>query len=211
MSKEKISIEEQLEILMSGTRFADETEDFGEKSSESSLRTQMKEELKKKLQKGQSLRVYLGVDPTSSNLHVGHFVPLQKLRKFQKLGHQVIFLIGDYTATLGDPSGQTAERKHFSHEQTLEFAKTYTKQAFKILDSEKTEIRYNSEWLKKLTFADIIELASIFPMKQIITRRDFKQRMDRGESLEFLITADEEIFIPSNLSGEEVILCSLTK
>jgi len=182
---DKISMEEQVAIFMSGTRFADETEDFGENSDESSLRTQMREELKNILQKGRPLRIYLGVDPTSSNLHVGHFVPLQKLRKFQKLGHQVIFLIGDYTATLGDPSGQTAERKRFSHEQTLEFAKTYTKQAFKILDSEITEIRYNSEWLKKLTFADIIELASIFPMKQIITRRDFKQRMDRGESLRF--------------------------
>ncbi|MCK4412413.1 MAG: tyrosine--tRNA ligase [Candidatus Eisenbacteria sp.] len=179
-------VEEQLEILMRGTRFADETAEWGElDSGERGLRAQMREELRAKLKLGRPLRVYLGVDPTGTDLHVGHFVPLQKLRKFQELGHQVIFLIGDYTATIGDPSGQASERHRFSHEEVLKLAEGYTEQAFRILDSRKTEVRYNGEWLAQLSFADLIELASIFPMKQIIARRDFQQRMERGESLRF--------------------------
>lgn len=186
MAQKQFSADEQLEILMRGTRFADEADDWGgEVTDGRSLRTQMQEELREKLKLGRPLRVYLGVDPTSTDLHIGHFVPLQKLRRFQDLGHQVIFLIGDYTATIGDPSGQTSERRRFTHEQVLELAETYTEQAFRVLDSEKTEVRYNGEWLAKLSFADLIELASIFPMKQIIARRDFQQRMERGESLRF--------------------------
>jgi len=179
-------VEEQLGILMRGTRFADETAEWGElDSGERGLRAQMREELRAKLKLGRPLRVYLGVDPTGTDLHVGHFVPLQKLRKFQELGHQVIFLIGDYTATIGDPSGQASERHRFSHEEVLKLAEGYTEQAFRILNSRKTEVRYNGEWLAQLSFADLIELASIFPMKQIIGRRDFQQRMERGESLRF--------------------------
>lgn len=186
MTDKQLSVDEQLEILMRGTRFADEAEDWETGLAEgSSLRTQMRDELREKLKLRRPLRVYLGVDPTSTDLHVGHFVPLQKLRKFQDLGHHVIFLIGDYTATIGDPSGQTSERRRFTHEQVLELAKTYTEQAYRVLDPKKTEIRYNGEWLAKLSFADIIELASIFPLKQIIARRDFQERMDRGESLRF--------------------------
>ena len=186
MTQDNISVDEQLEILMHGTRFADEADDWDENESGSpSLRIQMREELRERLNLGRPLRVYLGVDPTSTELHLGHFVPLQKLRKFQSLSHQVIFLVGDYTATIGDPSQQTGERKRLPHEQVLKMAKTYTEQAFQVLDPEKTEVRYNGEWLSKLSFARIIELASIFSMKQIITRRDFQQRMDRGESLRF--------------------------
>jgi tyrosyl-tRNA synthetase len=181
------SIDEQVEILMRATRFADEAEDWGAPTAADGkgLRAQMEEELRAKLKLGRPLRVYLGVDPTGTDLHVGHFVPLQKLRKFQQLGHQVVFLIGDYTATIGDPSGQASERRRFKHEEVLELAKTYTDQAFRVLDRERTEVRYNGDWLAKLSFADIIELASIFPMKQIIARRDFQQRMERGESLRF--------------------------
>jgi tyrosyl-tRNA synthetase len=180
------SLNDQLDILMRGTRFADEAEDWvAEAAAAGQLRAQMREELGAKLRLGRPLRVYLGVDPTGTDLHVGHFVPLQKLRKFQDLGHQVVFLIGDYTAMIGDPSGQTSERKRLVHEQVLEMARTYTDQAFRILDAGKTEVRQNSEWLSKLTFAEIIELASIFPLKQIIARRDFQDRMNRGESLRF--------------------------
>lgn len=180
------SVDEQLEILMRGTCFADEAEDWGDESTESGvLRAQMRDELRRKLELGRPLRVYLGVDPTATDLHVGHFVPFQKLRRFQELGHQVIFLIGDYTATIGDPSGQTSERRRFTHQQVLDLATTYTEQAYRVLDANRTEVRYNGEWLAKLSFADIIELASIFPMKQIIARRDFRQRMDRGDSLRF--------------------------
>jgi tyrosyl-tRNA synthetase len=179
-------VDEQLEILMRGTRFADEAEEgLSEGREGQSLRMQMQEELRAKLRLGRPLRVYLGVDPTSTDLHVGHFVPLQKLRRFQELGHQIVFLIGDYTATIGDPSERETERRRLTHEEVLEMAKTYTDQAFRILDPQKTEVRYNGEWLAKLSFADIIELASLFPMKQIIARRDFQQRMDRGDPLRF--------------------------
>lgn len=186
MTQLKTPVDEQLEILMHGTRFADETDDWdANETGALSLRAQMRDELREKLKPGRPLRVYLGVDPTSTELHVGHFVPLQKLRKFQDLGHQVVFLIGDYTATIGDPSQQAGERRRISHERVLELAKTYTDQAFLVLDPDKTEVRYNGEWLAKLSFAEIIELASIFSMKQIIGRRDFQQRMDSGESLRF--------------------------
>lgn len=186
MTDERLSADKQLAILMRGTRFADEIDEWQDcVPSGQRLRNQMRDELRAKLKLGRPLRVYLGVDPTSTDLHVGHFVPLLKLRRFQDLGHYVIFLVGDYTATIGDPSGQAAERKRFTHEQTLELARTYTKQAFRVLDPEKTEVRHNSEWLAKLSFADIVELAAVFPMKQIIARRDFQKRMDRGESLRF--------------------------
>ncbi len=181
-----LSPDEQLKILMRGTRFADEAEEWLDLSDEQQgMRAQMSKELHEKLSEGRPLRIYLGVDPTSTDLHIGHFVPLQKLRKFQELGHHIIFLIGDYTATIGDPSGQSSERRRFTHDQVMEMAKTYTNQAFRVLDEQKTEVRYNGEWLSKLSFADIIELASIFPMKQIIARRDFQQRMEKGESLRF--------------------------
>ncbi|MCP4655393.1 MAG: tyrosine--tRNA ligase [bacterium] len=186
MTQKRFSVDEQLEILMRGTCFADEAEDWRDEGIESGvLCAQMRDELRRKLELGRPLRVYLGIDPTGTDLHVGHFVPLQKLRRFQELGHQVIFLIGDYTATIGDPSGQTSERRRFTHEQVLELAGTYTEQAYHVLDAEKTEVRYNGEWLAKLSFADLIELASIFPMKQIVARRDFRQRMERGDSVRF--------------------------
>jgi len=186
VSGKRFTVDEQVAILMRGTRFADETDEWGAVGEVTgSLRRQMEVELRERLAAGRPLRVYLGVDPTGSNLHVGHFVPLQKLRKFQELGHQVVFLIGDYTATIGDPSGQSSERRRFKHEEVLELARTYTDQAFRVLDPQRTEVRYNGEWLAKLSFADLIELASIFPMKQIIARRDFQSRMERGESLRF--------------------------
>ncbi|MCP4176572.1 MAG: tyrosine--tRNA ligase [bacterium] len=185
-NEQQLSHDQQLEIIMRGTRFADETDDWIKNADKcGNLRKQMREELHNKLKLGRPLRVYLGVDPTSTSLHVGHFVPIQKLRKLQELGHHIVFLIGDYTATIGDPSGQAGERKRFTHEEVSDMAKNYTNLAFKVLDPEKTEVRLNSEWLAKLQFSDIIELACIFPMKQIISRRDFQARMDRGESLRF--------------------------
>lgn len=179
------STKKQIEIFMKGTFFADEViDDVKNKINRTnSLREQAQKELSKKLQKKKSLNIYYGIDPTSSSLHVGHFVPIQKLKKLQDLGHKVTFLIGDYTATIGDPSEQIGERRRFTHEQILCFAERYTEFAFKVLDREKTTVKFNSSWLSKLTFADIIELACIFPLKQIISRRDFQKRMDRGESL----------------------------
>ena len=181
-----MSVEAQVDLLMRGTRFADEADDgAAEVPEDGELRSRMRAGLRDKLRLGRPLRVYLGVDPTSTDLHVGHFVPLQKLRRFQDLGHQIVFLIGDYTATIGDPSEQTSERKRLTHDHVLELAGSYTEQAYRILDPDRTELRYNGDWLGKLSFADIIELASIFPMKQIVARRDFQRRMEQGESLRF--------------------------
>ena len=116
-------VEEQIQTLLRGTRFADEAEwgDFSDRSK--SLREQMTEELRARLAEGKPLRVYLGVDPTAACLHVGHFVPFQKLCQFQKLGHQVIFLIGDYTAMIGDPSGRESERSRLTHKEVEQFAR----------------------------------------------------------------------------------------
>ncbi len=147
------------------------------------LRQQMTEEMRERLKEGRPLRVYLGVDPTATSLHIGHLVPVQKLRVFQKLGHQVVFLIGDYTGLIGDPTGQKSERKRFTHEQLMEMAAGYTQQAFRLLDPALTEVRFNGEWLSKLSFADVVELAAIFPLKWVVSRRDFQERLERGEGL----------------------------
>jgi len=192
-----VTIEQQLEILLRGTFFADEVEGSdggegfstvntatgGEETGGRGLRAQMSAELRERLKEGRPLRVYLGADPTRPSLHIGHFVPVQKLRVWQELGHQVVFLIGDYTGLIGDPTGQSSERKRFTHEQLMEMAKDYTQQVFRLLDPEKTEVRFNGEWLSKLSFAQIIELAAIFPLKWIVSRRDFADRLARGESL----------------------------
>lgn len=153
------------------------------RGSPRTLRTQMTHELRERLKEGRPLRVYLGVDPTATSLHIGHFVPVQKLRLFQELGHQVIFLIGDYTGLIGDPTGQKSERKRFTHEQLVDMAADYQRQAYRLLDPAKTEVRFNGEWLSKLSFAEIVELAAIFPLRWVVSRRDFQERMERGESL----------------------------
>ena len=149
------------------------------------LREQMTAELRERLKTGRPLRVYLGVDATARNLHIGHFVPLQKLCLFQKLGHHVTFLIGDYTTLIGDPTGRKDERQKITHEEILENAIDFARQAYRLLDPEKTEIRYNGEWLSKLTFMEIVEIAAIFPLKWVVGRRDFRERMERGEPLRF--------------------------
>ena len=112
-------------------------------------------------------------------------MPLQKLRLFQKLGHQVIFLIGDYTTLIGDPTGRKEERLRITHEEILENAKDFARQAYRLLDPDQTELRYNGEWLSTLSFQQIVEIASIFPLKWVVSRRDFRERMDRGEPLRF--------------------------
>ncbi len=180
MNARKLSIQEQVEELMRGTLFADEVEGGG-----GELREQTRRELAERLAEGRPLRVYLGVDPTASSLHIGHLVPVLKLKQFQELGHQVVFLIGDYTALIGDPSGRATARKKLTPEEVAELSRGYEEQVFRILDRQATEVRRNSEWLADLRFADIIELASLFPLKQIVSRRDFQRRMERGESLRF--------------------------
>ena len=134
------------------------------------------EELAEKLKSGKTLRIKLGMDPTAPDLHFGHTVVLNKLRQFQDLGHQVIFLIGDFTAQIGDPSGKSVTRPPLSKEQVLANAETYKDQVFKILDPDKTEIRFNSEWMDKMTAVDMVRLAAKYTVARILERDDFHKR-----------------------------------
>jgi tyrosyl-tRNA synthetase len=139
-----------------------------------------KEALEKVLRSGKKLRLYLGVDPSSEELHIGHTVPLRKLQQFQNLGHHVILLIGDFTGMIGDPTDKTATRKQMTHKEVLTNAKTYKEQAAKVFRFEgenPVEIKYNSTWLAKLSFKEIIELASNFTVQQMLERDMFQERM----------------------------------
>ncbi|MFA5998400.1 MAG: tyrosine--tRNA ligase [Candidatus Babeliales bacterium] len=136
-------------------------------------------ELVKKIESGKKLQIKLGMDPTAPDLHLGHAVVLKKLRQFQDLGHDVIFLIGDYTARIGDPTGKSKTRPPLTEEQIKNNAKTYFAQVGKILDLDKLTIRYNSEWLSKLTFADVISLCSKVTVARLIEREDFANRLQQ--------------------------------
>lgn len=136
-----------------------------------------------KLKSGKTLRIKLGVDPTAPDLHLGHAVPLRKLRQFQELGHTVVLIIGDFTALIGDPSGRNTTRPPLTPEQIDENARTYIDQAFRILDPEKTELRRNSEWLSPLGFAEILALASRFTVARILERDDFAKRYSEQKSI----------------------------
>ena len=134
------------------------------------------DELFKKLKEGRPLRIKLGVDPTAPDLHLGHAVPLRKLRQFQDLGHTVVLIIGDFTAQIGDPSGRNSTRPPLTAEQVNEHAQTYINQAYRILDPEKTELRHNSEWLSMMNFGDLLKVASQFTVARILERDDFAKR-----------------------------------
>jgi len=142
-----------------------------------------KEALEKVLQSGKKIKLYHGIDPTGPTLHLGHLVQLLKLRQFQDLGHKVIILIGDFTATIGDPSDQDSARKILTRQQVLQNAKDYKGQIFKILDSQKTIFKYNSEWLDKLKFEDLIKLSAQFTAQQTLARSMFKKRLAEGKDL----------------------------
>jgi tyrosyl-tRNA synthetase len=141
------------------------------------------EALAEKLGRGEALVVKLGVDPTAPDLHLGHAVSLRKLRQFQDLGHRIVLIIGDFTALVGDPSGRTSTRPPLTTEEIEANAETYVDQAFRILDSEKTELRRNSEWLGTLDFADILRLASRFTVARILERDDFAKRYEAQQSI----------------------------
>jgi tyrosyl-tRNA synthetase len=134
-------------------------------------------ELAEKLRANRPLRVKLGVDPTSADLHLGHTIILRKLRDFQEAGHEAVLIIGDFTALIGDPSGRSATRPQLSREEVEKNAKTYREQAFKILDQSKTEIVYNGSWLGKLSFEDVIRLNSHVTLQQLLQREDFRDRI----------------------------------
>jgi tyrosyl-tRNA synthetase len=139
--------------------------------------------LQESLKTGKPLRVYLGVDPTAPDLHLGHTVVLRKLKHFQDLGHTAIFLIGDFSAMIGDPTGQSETRPPLTSEQVDANAKTYLEQVFKILDREKTEVRYNSEWLGKRSAEDIVRLCSHYRLARMLEREDFRSRLDSNQPI----------------------------
>jgi tyrosyl-tRNA synthetase len=155
----------------------DEQMDLLEKGAAEIIRaSDLRERLEDSLKTGRPLRVKAGFDPTAPDLHLGHTVLLRKLRHFQQLGHTAIFLVGDFTSLIGDPTGKNVTRKQLSREQIDEYAKTYQQQVFKILDAEKTEVRYNSEWLEKLGYEGTIRLASHFTVSQMLERDEFSKR-----------------------------------
>lgn len=176
MNEKKMTIDEQVEYLMQGTKYGD-----------AMLKQAMSDELRQRLieaqQEGRPLRVYCGFDPRTSDLHLGHTVPMRKLRQFQELGHEVIFLVGNYTSLIGDPSDQDKLRPQLTPEEVAFNARTYAEQAYKVLDRERTQVRYNAEWLSQLTFAELIKLSSNFTIQQFLTRENFKLRWDRSEAI----------------------------
>lgn len=165
-----LSVEEQLKVIKRGT-------------VEIVPETELVDKLKASRKEGRPLRVKLGCDPTRPDLHLGHSVILRKLRQFQDLGHHVILIIGDFTALIGDPTGQNKTRPSLSEEEIRENAKTYLDQAGKILDREKTEIVYNSEWLRPMRFEDVIRLCSKLTVARMIERDDFSKRFNNNESI----------------------------
>ena len=136
-------------------------------------------ELRQKLALGRPLRVKLGVDPTTSDIHLGHTIVLRQLRQFQDLGHQAILIIGDFTGMIGDPSGRSVTRPHLSHQEVIANAATYREQAFKILDPERTETVCNGDWFRTMSFEDVIRLNSRVTLQQILQREDFKARIQQ--------------------------------
>ncbi|MDD5468414.1 MAG: tyrosine--tRNA ligase [Anaerolineales bacterium] len=172
----KMTIDEQVQYLMRGTEYGDEE-----------LKQAMAAELRQRLveagKEGRPLRVYCGYDPRTADLHLGHTITMRKLRQFQELGHEVVFLVGTYTSLIGDPSDKDVLRPQLSPEEVERNAHTYAEQAYKVLDREKTLVRFNAEWLSKLDFADLIRLASNFTLQQFLTRENFKLRWERGDAI----------------------------
>ena len=162
--------EEQLKILLRGVVDYHVPEEFVKK-------------LEKSRAENKPLRVKLGADPTAPDLHLGHLVVLRKLRQFQDLGHQVVFLVGDFTSRIGDPTGKSETRKPLSAEQVAANAKTYTEQVFKVLDRDKTEIVFNSTWLGKMDATDLISLAAKYTVARMLERDDFKKRYSTGRAI----------------------------
>jgi tyrosyl-tRNA synthetase len=140
-------------------------------------------ELRQKLAAGRPLRVKLGVDPTSADIHLGHTIVLRKLRQFQDLGHQAVLIIGDFTGMIGDPSGRSATRPQLKHDEVEHNAQTYQEQAFKVLDPARTEVVFNGEWFRKMDFADIVRLTSRVTLQQMLQREDFNSRIDKQQPI----------------------------
>jgi len=169
-------IEEQVAILMRGVEFGDE-------GTRANMEIELRELVGESLRDDRPLRVYCGFDPTASDLHLGHTVPMRKLAQFQELGHEVVFLIGSFTALIGDPSDKTAARRQLTDDEVREHARTFTDQAWKVLDPARTLVMYNGDWLSRLTFKDIIGLASNFTVQQFLVRENFSLRFEKGDPI----------------------------
>jgi tyrosyl-tRNA synthetase len=171
-----VNIEEQVQLLMQGTEYGDEE-----------LKQAMTNELRQRLldaeKEGRLLRIYCGYDPTSTDLHLGHTITMRKMRQFQELGHEITFLIGSYTALVGDPSDKNKARPILTEEQVADNAKTYAEQAYRVLDKEKTKVRYNGEWLSELSLVDLIRLGQNFTVQQFLARDNFSKRLEKGEAI----------------------------
>ncbi|MBP5426987.1 MAG: tyrosine--tRNA ligase [Clostridiales bacterium] len=169
---------EQLKIIKKGTE-------------EILSELELEEKLKKAQEEGKQLIIKLGLDPTAPDIHLGHTVVLRKLKAFQDLGHKIIIIIGDYTGMIGDPTGRSEARKQLTREEVLRNAETYKKQIFKVLDPEKTQVKFNSEWLAVMTFRDVINLSAKYTVARMLEREDFKKRYTSG-----LPIAVHEFFYP---------------
>jgi tyrosyl-tRNA synthetase len=182
------SVDEQLAYLKKGT-------------AEIIREEELKAKLAKSLKTGKPLRAKLGVDPTAPDIHLGHTVVIRKLKHFQDLGHTAVFLIGDFTALVGDPTGQSETRPPLSREQVAANAKTYLEQVFKILDRDKTEVRYNSEWLDKLTSYDIVRLCAKYRVARMLEREDFHKRLTEQQPISM-----HELLYPLIVAYDSVVL-----
>jgi len=170
------TIDEQVEILMSGA-------EYGDPQIRQTMSRELRERLIEAEKQGRPLRVYAGYDPRTADLHLGHTITMRKLRQFQEFGHDVTFLIGTFTSLIGDPSDKDKAREQLTRQQVEDHARTYAEQAFKILDPQLTRVRRNDEWLSTLDFADIIQLASNFTVQQFLARENFSKRVDAGEPI----------------------------
>jgi tyrosyl-tRNA synthetase len=169
-TEQKMVVDRQLEILKRGVVEILPEEEFREKLAQSIV-------------SGKPLKVKLGLDPTAPDIHIGHTVVINKLRQFQELGHQIQLILGDFTARVGDPTGKSETRKQLSEEEVKENAQTYVKQYGKILDMTKTELYYNSEWLSKLNFVDVVQLSATMTVARMLERDDFEKRYKSGQPI----------------------------
>jgi tyrosyl-tRNA synthetase len=170
------TIDQQVDILMQGT-------DYGDEGVKQAMAKELKERLMLAQEEGRSLRVYCGFDPRTSDLHIGHTVPMRKMRQFQELGHEVIFVIGRFTSLIGDPSDKDKVRAQLNLDEAIQNAESYAEQAFKILEPNKTKIVYNDTWLSKLSFMELIDLAKHFTLQQFLSRENFRKRWESGDPI----------------------------
>lgn len=183
---------EQLELLRKG-------------AAEIIREEELREKLAQSFMSGEPLRVYLGVDPTAPDIHLGHTVVLRKLRHFQEMGHTAVFLIGDFSAMIGDPTGQSETRPPLTREQVEKNSETYLAQVFKILDKKNTEVRFNSEWLGKMSSADVVKLCSHYRLARMLEREDFRSRLEKNQPISVhellypLLTAYDAVALKSDL------------